>query len=41
MKIIPIFGNRLFAFKYPEETEDEFTRLFNLWNDLEYLEENV
>lgn len=39
MKIVSIFGDRLFAFKYPEETDDEFSRLFDLWNDPEYLEE--
>ena len=39
MEIVSIFGDRLFAFKYPEETEDEFSRLFDLWNDTEYLEE--
>lgn len=39
MEIVSIFGKRLLAFKYPDETEDEFSRLFNLWNDPEYLEE--
>lgn len=39
MEIISIFDNNLFAIKYPGEKEDEFQRLFNLWHDLEYLEE--
>ena len=39
MKIAPIFGKKLYAFKYPEEDKDEFARLFELWNDSEYLEE--
>ena len=39
MEIVSIFGKNLFAFKYPDETEDEFSRLFDLWNDPEYLEE--
>ena len=39
MEIVAIFGKRLFAFKYPNETKDEFSRLFDLWNDNEYLEE--
>ncbi len=38
MEIVPIFGEKLFAFKYPGESKDEFERLFNLWNDPEYLE---
>lgn len=39
MNIIPIFDQNLFAFKYPDEEQDEFHRLFSLWNDPEYLEE--
>ena len=39
MKIISIFGKNLFAIKYAGETKDEFSRLFELWQDAEYLEE--
>ena len=39
MEIIPIFGKKLLAIRYPEEEKDEFIRLFELWNDIEYLEE--
>lgn len=38
MKIIPIFGECLYAIKYDNEAKDEFSRLFELWNDPEYLE---
>ena len=39
MKIVPIFGEHLKAIKYPENKKNEFARLFELWQDLEYLEE--
>lgn len=39
MKIVPIFGEHLKAIKYPEEEKDEFARLFELWQDSEYLED--
>ncbi len=39
MKIISIFVAKLFAFQYPEETKDEYTRLINTWNNPEYLVE--
>ncbi len=39
MKIVRIFGEHLFAIKYSGETKDEFSRLFELWQDPEYLEE--
>lgn len=39
MKIISIFGKNLFAIKYADETKDEFSRLFELWQDAEYLVE--
>ncbi|MCD4769414.1 MAG: hypothetical protein K8R35_04530 [Bacteroidales bacterium] len=39
MKIVPIFGTNLFAIKYSGEKKDEFARLFELWQDPEYLEE--
>ncbi|WP_321332027.1 hypothetical protein [uncultured Bacteroides sp.] len=38
MEIIPIFAKNLFAFQYPNETMDEFERLFDCWRDIEYLE---
>lgn len=38
MKIVRIFDNHLFSFKF-EENVNEFQRLFNLWNDIEYLED--
>ncbi|MDD4192236.1 MAG: hypothetical protein PHI28_12955 [Mangrovibacterium sp.] len=39
MKIVPIFGEHLKAIKYPEEEKDEFSRLFELWQNAEYLED--
>ena len=39
MEIVPIFGQNLFAIKYAGETKDEFSRLFELWQDPEYLED--
>jgi hypothetical protein len=39
MKIVPIFGECLYATKYDGETKNEFRRLFDLWNDPEYLED--
>lgn len=39
MKIVCIFDNCLFSFKYDTESKDEFERLFDLWNDIEYLEQ--
>ena len=39
MEIVSIFGNNLFAIKYAGETKDEFSRLFELWQDPEYLED--
>ncbi len=40
MKIIPIFDkdNKLLSFIYEENVVCEFERLFDLWNDIEYLE---
>jgi hypothetical protein len=38
MNIVRIFGKYLFAFKYNDESVDEFERLFDLWQDVEYLE---
>ena len=39
MEIVSIFGKNLFAIKFTGETKDEFSRLFELWQDAEYLEE--
>jgi len=43
MKLVCIFGednpeNALFAVRYNEEEPDEFSRLFDLWSDVEYIE---
>jgi hypothetical protein len=37
VKIIPIFAEKLYAFQYAGEVEDEYTRLRRLWIDVEYL----
>ncbi|MDT3738998.1 MAG: hypothetical protein RO257_05795 [Candidatus Kapabacteria bacterium] len=39
MKIVRIFEgqNNLLSFKYDDEGDNEFERLFDLWNDTEYL----
>lgn len=39
MNIVSIFANKLFAFHYDDEDEDELSRLLNLWNDTFYLNE--
>ncbi len=39
MKIVRIFGENLTAVKYPNEESDELERLFDLWEDPEYLEQ--
>lgn len=39
MKIVSIFGENLTAIKYESNDSDELERLFDLWNDTEYLEE--
>ena len=39
MKLVSIFGENLFAIKYESEEKDEFARLFELWQDAEYLEQ--
>lgn len=40
MKIVPIFANRLYAFHYQNgDDPDEFERLFDLWQDITYLEQ--
>jgi hypothetical protein len=38
MKLVRIFGDKLFAIQYPGEPVDEFRRLFNSWADPEDLE---
>lgn len=38
MKLIPIFGEKLYAIQYPENEEDILSYLFKIWNDPEYLE---
>jgi len=37
MKIINIFADKLFAFKFDGEAIDEFERAFDLWTSIEYL----
>jgi hypothetical protein len=37
MKIVPIFAEKLYAFQYDGEAEDEYTRLRRLWIDIDYL----
>ncbi len=37
MEIIRIFDNCLFSFFYDNESSDEFERLFDLWQDPQYL----
>jgi hypothetical protein len=39
MKIVPIFADKLFAFHYENEEDNEYDRLMNLWNDAEYIYE--
>jgi hypothetical protein len=39
MEIVSIFGKNLFAIRYTGEDKDEFSRVFELWQDAEYLEE--
>ena len=39
MEIVHIFGKNLFAIKYTGETKDEFSRLFEMWQNPEYLED--
>jgi len=38
MEIVPIFANNLWAFRFSEEDENEFQKLFDYWNDVEFLE---
>jgi len=37
MKIVRIFGEKLFAFHYDNENANELNRLLGLWNDVGYL----
>ena len=37
MDIIEIFKEHLYSIRYDKEKDDEFTRLFNNWNDMEYV----
>lgn len=37
MKIVRIFGEKLFAFHYDNEDENELNRLLGLWSDVGYL----
>ena len=37
MKIVSIFADRLFAFHYEDEVDNEFDRLMDVWTDISYL----
>jgi hypothetical protein len=37
MKIVSIFGDRLFSFHFEGETKNELRRLLSLWNNTEHL----
>ena len=37
MKIVRIFGNRLYTFQYEGEEDNEYDRLMDLWTDPVYL----
>jgi len=37
MKIVSIFADRLFAFHYEGEVDNEYDRLLELWTDTEYV----
>lgn len=37
MKIVTIFAEKLFAFHYENETDNEYDRLMDLWTDVAYL----
>lgn len=39
MKIIPIFEQNLYSFRFPDEIEDELTRNLRIWRDIDYLYE--
>ena len=39
MKIIPIFAEKLYAFQYDGEVEDEYFRLLDLWTNNTYLQQ--
>lgn len=37
MKIVAIFADRLFAFQYEGEADNEYDKLLDLWTDTEYV----
>lgn len=37
MEIVDIFAERLFAFHYAGEADNEYDRLLDLWDDMEYV----
>jgi hypothetical protein len=39
MKIVAIFAEKLYAFQYDGEVENEYARLLDLWRDVVYLRE--
>jgi hypothetical protein len=41
LKLIVIFAGNIWSIQYDEEYSDEYTRLFECWTDMEYLEEFI
>jgi len=39
MKIVSIFADQLFSFRYPGEADNEYDRLMELWTDISYLKD--
>lgn len=37
MEIVRIFADQLFAFRYRDESDNEYDRLMDLWVDVAYL----
>ncbi|WP_286848619.1 MULTISPECIES: hypothetical protein [Sphingobacterium] len=37
MKIVDIFASRLFAIHYADQKDNEYDRLMDLWNDIDYI----
>lgn len=37
MRIVDIFANKLFAIHYPDQVDNEYDRLMEVWNDIGYI----
>ena len=37
MKIVNIFANKLFAFQYENQIDNEYDRLMELWTNIDFL----